>query len=67
MFIRLVFFKVSARHACARCGTGGSLPEEKKEALRNGPGLRDFVCGELADSSAWAGYAGALKRQKGER
>lgn len=58
---------MSARHACARCGTAGSLPEEKKESLRNGPDLRDFVSGELADRSAWAEYAGALKRQKGER
>ncbi|NXG26839.1 LIAS protein, partial [Dromaius novaehollandiae] len=44
-----------------------SLPEEKKEFLQNGPGLQDFVSGDLSDKSAWAEYKGNLKLQKGER
>ncbi|NXC70989.1 LIAS protein, partial [Anhinga anhinga] len=44
-----------------------SLSEEKKELLQSGPGLRDFVCGDVSARSAWAEYKGNLKRQKGER
>uniref|UniRef100_A0A8B9C3F4 Lipoyl synthase, mitochondrial n=2 Tax=Anser TaxID=8842 RepID=A0A8B9C3F4_9AVES len=58
---------VSGSHACNRYGTSGSLPEEKKKFLQNGPDLQDFVSGDLADKSAWAEYTGNLKRQKGER
>uniref|UniRef100_A0A8C5V901 lipoyl synthase n=1 Tax=Microcebus murinus TaxID=30608 RepID=A0A8C5V901_MICMU len=44
-----------------------SLPDEKKEFLRNGPDLQDFVSGDLADKNTWDKYKGNLKRQKGER
>ncbi|NWI68364.1 LIAS protein, partial [Todus mexicanus] len=44
-----------------------SLPEEKKEFLKNGPDLQEFVSGDLSDKGKWAEYQGNLKRQKGER
>ncbi|OCT96782.1 hypothetical protein XELAEV_18008997mg [Xenopus laevis] len=44
-----------------------SLPDEKKELIKNGPDLQDFLSGELVDKSSWAAYKGDLKRQKGER
>ncbi|XP_068258679.1 lipoyl synthase, mitochondrial isoform X2 [Nyctibius grandis] len=59
--------RVSGSHVCNQYRTSGSLPEEKKEFLQNGPDLQDFVCGDLSDKSAWAQYKGNLKRQKGER
>uniref|UniRef100_A0A8C4UQY5 Lipoyl synthase, mitochondrial n=1 Tax=Falco tinnunculus TaxID=100819 RepID=A0A8C4UQY5_FALTI len=58
---------VAGSHVCSRYGTSGSLPEEKKEFLQNGPDLQDFVTGDLSDRSTWAEYKGNLKRQKGER
>ncbi|XP_061685836.1 lipoyl synthase, mitochondrial [Syngnathoides biaculeatus] len=33
----------------------------------DGPTLRDFISGELAEKSNWAEYKGDLKRRKGER
>uniref|UniRef100_A0A8D0FYK8 lipoyl synthase n=1 Tax=Strix occidentalis caurina TaxID=311401 RepID=A0A8D0FYK8_STROC len=58
---------VSGSHLCNQYRTSGSLPEEKKEFLQNGPALQDFVSGDLSDKSTWAEYKGNLKRQKGER
>ncbi|XP_055653967.1 lipoyl synthase, mitochondrial isoform X1 [Falco peregrinus] len=58
---------VAGSHVCSQYGTSGSLPEEKKEFLQNGPDLQDFVTGDLSDRSTWAEYKGNLKRQKGER
>ena len=52
---------------CNQYRASGSLSEEKKELLQNGPDLQDFVSGDLSDKSAWAEYKGNLKRQKGER
>uniref|UniRef100_A0A8C0F9D3 lipoyl synthase n=1 Tax=Bubo bubo TaxID=30461 RepID=A0A8C0F9D3_BUBBB len=58
---------VTGSHLCNQYRTSGSLPEEKKEFLQNGPALQDFVSGDLSDKSMWAEYKGNLKRQKGER
>uniref|UniRef100_A0A6I8Q0K4 Lipoyl synthase, mitochondrial n=1 Tax=Xenopus tropicalis TaxID=8364 RepID=A0A6I8Q0K4_XENTR len=44
-----------------------NLPDEKKELIKNGPDLQDFLSGELTDKSSWAAYKGNLKRLKGER
>uniref|UniRef100_A0A6I8RIF7 Lipoyl synthase, mitochondrial n=1 Tax=Xenopus tropicalis TaxID=8364 RepID=A0A6I8RIF7_XENTR len=43
-----------------------NLPDEKKELIKNGPDLQDFLSGELTDKSSWAAYKGNLKRLKGE-
>ncbi|OXB67935.1 hypothetical protein ASZ78_005603 [Callipepla squamata] len=59
--------RVSESHVRNQYGTSSSLPEETKKVLQNGPGLQDFVSGDLADKSTWAEYKGNLKRQKGER
>ncbi|XP_037685544.1 lipoyl synthase, mitochondrial isoform X3 [Choloepus didactylus] len=59
--------RVFGRYLCSPVRALSSLPEEKKEFLRNGPDLQDFVSGDLADKSTWVEYKGNLKRQKGER
>lgn len=43
--------------------------EDMKKELQSpdGPGLQDFISGELSEKSKWAEYRGNLKRQKGER
>uniref|UniRef100_A0A3B3YD75 Lipoyl synthase, mitochondrial n=1 Tax=Poecilia mexicana TaxID=48701 RepID=A0A3B3YD75_9TELE len=42
--------------------------DRKKEVQsQDGPGLQDFISGELSEKSKWAEYRGNLKRQKGER
>lgn len=43
--------------------------EDRKKELQSqdGPGLQDFISGELSEKSKWAEYRGNLKRQKGER
>lgn len=33
----------------------------------DGPGLQDFISGDLSEKSKWAEYRGALRREKGER
>uniref|UniRef100_A0A6I8NPA7 lipoyl synthase n=1 Tax=Ornithorhynchus anatinus TaxID=9258 RepID=A0A6I8NPA7_ORNAN len=58
---------VFGSHLCYRFRRLSSLPDEKKEYLKNGPDLQDFVSGDLSDKSAWADYKENLKRQKGER
>ncbi|XP_028902608.1 lipoyl synthase, mitochondrial [Ornithorhynchus anatinus] len=59
--------RVFGSHLCYRFRRLSSLPDEKKEYLKNGPDLQDFVSGDLSDKSAWADYKENLKRQKGER
>ncbi|OCT99438.1 hypothetical protein XELAEV_18005218mg [Xenopus laevis] len=57
--------KLAKCHALYR--TLSSLPDEKKELIKNGPDLQDFLSGELAGKSSWATYKGNLKRLKEER
>uniref|UniRef100_A0A2K6REB9 lipoyl synthase n=1 Tax=Rhinopithecus roxellana TaxID=61622 RepID=A0A2K6REB9_RHIRO len=59
--------RVFGRYLCSPVRPLSSLPDKKKELLQNGPGLQDFVSGDLADRSTWDEYKGNLKRQKGER
>uniref|UniRef100_A0A3P9NNI3 lipoyl synthase n=1 Tax=Poecilia reticulata TaxID=8081 RepID=A0A3P9NNI3_POERE len=46
-----------------RCTQG----RKKEVQSQDGPGLQDFISGELSEKSKWAEYRGNLKRQKGER
>ncbi|XP_036790123.1 lipoyl synthase, mitochondrial-like [Oncorhynchus mykiss] len=41
--------------------------DRKKELSDDGPGLQDFISGELSEKNNWEEYRGNLKRQKGER
>uniref|UniRef100_A0A8C8LMA0 lipoyl synthase n=1 Tax=Oncorhynchus tshawytscha TaxID=74940 RepID=A0A8C8LMA0_ONCTS len=41
--------------------------DRKKELSDDGPGLQDFISGELSEKNNWEEYRGDLKRQKGER
>nr|XP_021496342.1 lipoyl synthase, mitochondrial isoform X2 [Meriones unguiculatus] len=59
--------RVFGRHLYSSVRASSSLLDKKKEFLRNGPDLQDFVSGDLADKSTWDEYKGNLKRQKGER
>uniref|UniRef100_A0A2K6T4Y4 Lipoic acid synthetase n=1 Tax=Saimiri boliviensis boliviensis TaxID=39432 RepID=A0A2K6T4Y4_SAIBB len=59
--------RVFGRYLCSPARLLSSLPDEKKELLKNGPDLQDFVSGDLAVKSTWDEYKGNLKRQKGER
>jgi len=42
------------------------LPEKIRTRLAEGPGLEDFVSGEVTDAPDWKDYTGKLKREKGE-
>ncbi|XP_055479936.1 lipoyl synthase, mitochondrial isoform X2 [Psammomys obesus] len=59
--------RVFGRYLYSSVRALSSLLDKKKEFLRNGPDLQDFVSGDLADKSTWDEYKGNLKRQKGER
>ncbi|MBN3326110.1 LIAS protein, partial [Atractosteus spatula] len=47
--------------------TSSTATDGKRDLLDHGPGLQDFISGELSEKSKWAEYKGNLKRQKGER
>ncbi|XP_069047843.1 lipoyl synthase, mitochondrial [Lepisosteus oculatus] len=47
--------------------TSSTATDGKRDLLDHGPGLQDFISGELSEKSKWAEYKGSLKRQKGER
>lgn len=59
--------QIFGRYLCSPVRAVSSLPDKKKEFLQNGPGLQDFLSGDLVDKSKWDEYKGNLKRQKGER
>ncbi|XP_044080424.1 lipoyl synthase, mitochondrial isoform X2 [Neovison vison] len=59
--------RIFGRYLCSPVRAVSSLPDKKKEFLQNGPGLQDFLSGDLVDKSKWDEYKGNLKRQKGER
>ncbi|XP_019408484.1 PREDICTED: lipoyl synthase, mitochondrial [Crocodylus porosus] len=59
--------QVLGTQVCSQDRASSSLPDEKKEFLKNGPDLQEFVSGDFSDKSAWADYKGNLKREKGER
>ncbi|XP_072476629.1 lipoyl synthase, mitochondrial isoform X5 [Notamacropus eugenii] len=59
--------RVLGSYLCSQYKTLSSLPDKKKELLQKGPGLQDFISGDLSDKNTWAEYKGNLKRQKGER
>ncbi|XP_048220216.1 lipoyl synthase, mitochondrial isoform X2 [Perognathus longimembris pacificus] len=59
--------RVFGRYLLSPARTLSSLLDKKKEFLKNGPDLQEFVSGELADKSTWDEYKGNLKRQRGER
>lgn len=38
---------------------------ERQNAIKTGPGLEDFVGGEVAAEDNWSNYGGALVKEKG--
>ena len=38
---------------------------ERKSAISSGPGLEDFVKGDVEESDKWSNYTGELIKQKG--
>ncbi|GCB66080.1 lipoyl synthase, mitochondrial [Scyliorhinus torazame] len=59
--------QASARLICSQLRAFSALPDEKKQFLKEGPDLQEFLSGELSDKKSWEEYKGNLKRQKGER
>ncbi|XP_067892715.1 lipoyl synthase, mitochondrial [Heterodontus francisci] len=55
------------RLVCSQLRAFSTLPDKKKQLLKEGPNLHEFISGELSDKKTWEEYKGNLKRQKGER
>ena len=39
--------------------------DEKRNAIMTGPGLEEFVRGEVPEEDQWSNYSGTLVKQKG--
>nr|XP_045581592.1 lipoyl synthase, mitochondrial-like isoform X2 [Procambarus clarkii] len=64
--IGFLFFQVSISSRTAIIRQVGSLSNEKKKKVAEGPSLQDFVSGEVTREMTWSDYTGKLKREAGE-
>ncbi|XP_019647179.1 PREDICTED: lipoyl synthase, mitochondrial-like [Branchiostoma belcheri] len=57
-------YNQTPRHGCV-CYS--SLPQEKKDKITQGPGLGDFISGDVEKTDTWDDYMGKLKLEKGDK
>ncbi|XP_042880794.1 lipoyl synthase, mitochondrial-like [Penaeus japonicus] len=63
----LVRKNVTAQCCISSTRQANTLPKEKKNKIKDGPSLGDFISGEVTKDMTWSDYDGKLKREAGER
>jgi len=58
-------FGASFRGVNSHYSTQANDKKERKNAISSGPGLEDFVNGDVENDDKWNNYTGELVKQKG--
>ena len=62
--LRSLQSKVAAPAVATATSTTSTASPSRKEAITNGPGLEDFIEGNVSDDKKWTDYSGDLVKTK---